>query len=634
MRKPPAELLALIAVAAFIVAFGITPIGNNDVFLHLKTGETILETGTVPRVDDFSALARGNVWIAHEWLSAVLFDLVARAGGLDGLIVLKAGVALAVAALLYAAARTLGAAPIVAIPALILVMLLAAARFMERPHIFSYAMTAVFLLLLARRRTGKRAPIWLFLPVESLWTNLHGGFVLGPALVVLAAAGEAIDSLFADARGGEKQHHRLEAARLAALATVLAFVPLINPYGTALLGFVFSHTASAYTEWIYEWQPPFQSAFRATYMMRYYVVWMVAGALVLLAAGVRAIRRREPLPCGSLPFLLFPFFLALSMRMNRNVTDFALATLPGLTATATGLLAPRIRTPQHRRALLGIGALTLLLAAWLVVYGYPYSPTNRRPFGFGLRRGAAIPVEATDYLAAIGIRGNGFNSYDSGAYLIYRLYPDVRVAMDSRNLHTEEQYREYTRALGDGRVLQSMLGQIDATFVLLAWRKAGLAAARLLRQLGGWSLVYFDDDTVVYLPEKGPLSAVVERDRYRVLDPTLYIAGKLRPSDAAAALAEADRAARGGAWIARLMRIEALSSLGRREEALEEERRILASDPEHDACLNLAVLRFTRGDPPGAEELFRRALELRPGSRAAQQWLRYLAARTPKAPQD
>jgi hypothetical protein len=122
------EAAALAALALLLLILNVTPITNNDLFLHLRTGETILKTGSVPRVDDYSALAGGRPFIAHEWLAGVVFRLVQMALGWNGLILLKALSAIAVAALLYAAARLLGSPPAVAVPALTFVMILASWR--------------------------------------------------------------------------------------------------------------------------------------------------------------------------------------------------------------------------------------------------------------------------------------------------------------------------------------------------------------------------------------------------------------------------------------------------------------------------------------------------------------------------
>jgi tetratricopeptide (TPR) repeat protein len=586
-------------------------------------------------VDDYSALARGRPFTAHEWLSGVLFHLVQRLfgeRGFDALILFKAGIAVAVAWILYRAAAAQGAAPLVAIPCLAWVMILAAARFLERPHIFGYLLTALFLWILARRSAagarGLSGPILLLLPLQVLWANLHGSFLMGPVIVLLAAAGEGIDAILAH-RGGHQAAgvHWREASLLGLLAALLVAACLVNPYGWRLLLFPFELTGSGFMDLIYEWLPPYDKAFRTTYMMRYYVVWAACGALVLGAVLLRARRRGTGWP-ASFPFLLFAATFALSLRMNRNVTDFALATCPAVGAAATRLLAQRgaLQGPSRRAALPAITLALLALAAWFAAVGYPFSPSTRREFGLGL--GAKVPVAAADYMARNGIRGASFNTYGAGAYLVYRFYPAVRVAMDSRNdVYGEDLYAEYRKALVTPAAMRALVRRVDASFIFLEWSQQGMSViARTIRETAdNWRQVYFDDAAVVYVREEGPYADLARRDGYQLLDPSLFAPGDWKPEEATAALQEAERAlARsGGAYIARVMRIDALLSLGRGEEAAFEEARIVDEDPplaHIDILLGLAHLR--RGDRATAQERFRRALELNPYSQAASEGLR------------
>ncbi len=627
-----AEAPAVAALALLALALTITPITNNDLFLHLKTGALVLDSGSVPRVDDYSALARGRPYVAHEWLAAVVFRIVERAGGPDALILFKALVAALVAAALYAAARALGAEPVLVLPGLALAMVLAAARFLERPHIFTYLMTALLLLLLARRAAGKRAPLWAFVPAQVVWANLHGGFLLGPGVVALSSCGALLDGiLFGLAPGARRSRGPdaaralfREGARLAALATVLLAACLVNPYGAGLLRFPFELTGTSFMEQIYEWQPPFSSLFASTYMARYYVVWIATGASVLLAAWVVAMRRGSPPPGGSFPVLLFAAFLALSLRMNRNVTDFALATVPGVSAAATWLAAGH-RGGAWRRSLLPAMVVVLLgLAGWFAVRGYAYSPSNHRPFGLGIGRN--VPVAAADYLEANGVKGNAFNTYAYGAYLVYRFYPEVRVVMDSRNdVYGEDLYARYNRALVDKEALAEMLRRIYASVLFLEWTREGApATSEAVRAAGGWSLVYFDDETLVYLRDDGPWAATVRRDRYALLEPALFRPGALPAEQAPLALKEAARAAagRGGSYMARVMKVDALLALGRHQEASAEEAGILSEDPRlHHIYTYLGLVRLNRGYRQEAAFLFRRALDINPASTAARQGL-------------
>ncbi len=642
----------LAALAALILALNVTPITNNDLFLHLRTGALILETGHVPHVDDYSALAMGRPFIAHEWLAGVVFRLAEVAGrglGPSALIFLKCAVALAVAFALYRAARLWGAAAEVALPCLALVMILAAARFLERPHIFAWLLLALLLVVLARRsaRTRSGRPggwPWGLVAIQVLWTNLHGSFFLGPAVVLLAAGGRALEGAglvpwaLPPGAAGRRDVLR-ESARLGGMALLLVACCLVNPYGAALLRFPFALTGSAFMGLIYEWQPPYTAPFRTTYMAFYYVAWALLGTAVLAFALRRArvddassgISSRDAAP-PDLAFhgLLFAAFLALSLRMNRNVTDFALATFPGVSAVLTWILdaGSRARASasdgrRERRILGWVTALLAALAVWFGLMGYPYSPSGRREMGLGI--GATIPVDAADYLERTGVRGNGFNSYSSGAYLIYRFHPAVRVAMDSRNdVYGEALYADYTRALASAPDLARMLARIDASFLFIEWPQPGVAVtAQAIRSVpGGWKPVYFDDVAIVYLSELGPYAAIAQRDRFDLLDPALFRPGTWTVDEAAAAAREADRAVSlsGRSYIARVMRVEALRGSGRAREARADEERIVAEDPPlaHIHAL-LGLIHLARGENDEAEARLRRSLALNPYSDGARE---------------
>lgn len=612
-------------LALLILALNLTPISNNDIFLHLTTGRLVIETGLVPRLDDYSATAAGRPYIAHEWLAAVIFRIVERSGGLDALIVFKILVMLATGALLYLAGRRLGASPGIALACLGPVMVLAAARCLERPHILSWLLTALFLLLLARRRAGAAASASVFVGLQILWANLHGGFVLGPALVGLAAGGA-----FLDAHLEKRADSRREGARLAGIAGVLVAACLVNPYGAQLLRFPFALAGSRFMTRIYEWQPTIDSRFAGTYMARWYWAWVICGTVAF--AGAIAARRwhGRALPGGSFPVLLFAALFVLSLQMNRNVTDFALATVPGvaMAIASIGRSGWRGRPASADAArpglLIALGGGFVLAAGWFASHGYAYSPSLRRPFGVGVADN--IPVAAADFLEHHGVRGNLFNSYAAGAYLVYRLYPGVRVAMDSRNdVYGETLYAEYRRALEEPDALEALLTRIDARAIVLEWTREGAAqTAAAVHAIDHWVVVHFDDTAIVYLRTDGPLAALAARDGFAHLDPARWRPGHIAAGETAAMLEETARAVdRSPSFVARVMRADALIASGQRREALDLDADLFAEDPplpHLHACLGL--IRLMAGDREGAAARFRRALELRPDFGLAVEGLR------------
>src|SRR5450755_1437748 len=67
---------------------------DGDTGLHLRVGDLILDTGSIPTHDPFSFSKPGGVWFAHEWLTSIVYALLVRAAGLKALVLLT-GVILA-----------------------------------------------------------------------------------------------------------------------------------------------------------------------------------------------------------------------------------------------------------------------------------------------------------------------------------------------------------------------------------------------------------------------------------------------------------------------------------------------------------------------------------------------------------
>ena len=85
-------LMSLLSVLmiTFALLMAVEKVHNNDIWWHLKTGQWILETGTIPDTDPFTFATPGAAWTPHYWLSDVLFATVFGVGGLGGLTLFKA----------------------------------------------------------------------------------------------------------------------------------------------------------------------------------------------------------------------------------------------------------------------------------------------------------------------------------------------------------------------------------------------------------------------------------------------------------------------------------------------------------------------------------------------------------------
>src|SRR5439155_10448246 len=183
----------LLVVIVLLVAQASRFLLDSDTGWQIRAGDWILAHGRVPRVDVFSYTMAGRPWFAWEWLSDVLMSLLHRAGGLAGLV----GAAIVLLAVTYGALFRVmawrGADPFTAFVLTLLAAFASMIHWLARPHLLSIPlMLLAGTLIEAYRRTGTR---WVYAlpPLVAVWANLHGGFVVVVAMLVIYAVGEWLE---------------------------------------------------------------------------------------------------------------------------------------------------------------------------------------------------------------------------------------------------------------------------------------------------------------------------------------------------------------------------------------------------------------------------------------------------------
>src|SRR6266536_3091799 len=172
------------------------PLADVDIGWHIRTGELILATHSIPRTDPFSSTMQGQPWFAWEWLYDALLGILYHAGGLNGVVWLCA---LLVAAIFVILLRLL-LRNRTGLPLAIFLMLLAEGaatiHLYARPHLVSWFFSLLWFVALERWEQPP-APRWLrwFFPVSmALWVNLHGGWLLGITLLAIYTFAAFVES--------------------------------------------------------------------------------------------------------------------------------------------------------------------------------------------------------------------------------------------------------------------------------------------------------------------------------------------------------------------------------------------------------------------------------------------------------
>jgi tetratricopeptide (TPR) repeat protein len=252
----------------------------------------------------------------------------------------------------------------------------------------------------------------------------------------------------------------------------------------------------------------------------------------------------------------------------------------------------------------------------------------------GLGIASNMPVDAVDYIARSRITGRCLPSYNVAAMLIHRTWPEVKVAMDSRNdVYGEKIYLEFVQALQGGGALESYLNRHSVDFLLLTYVQDRTPAIySFLDGSPDWTLVYFDDKHVVYLRTEPRFEEIIRRDGYRLIAPARAEMTEITVEQAPVWLEEAERAVAAAprAWSPLQYKAKALMALSRRDEAIEATRQLLRLSPgAFFAWHDLALLHQSAGRREDAEQAWLSCLSVQPGFRPCQEGLMRLRAGRP-----
>ena len=138
--------------------------------------------------------------------------------------------------------------------------------------------------------------------------------------------------------------------------------------------------------------------------------------------------------------------------------------------------------------------------------GYYDFDKYQRKSEFGGIAQRTYPSKAADFIIDNRIKANIFNDFNSGAYLIGRTYPNIKVFMDGRTeLYGGDFFREYLKIWekGDPEVFEAMVAKYNLTGAFLNSSREDIPADILdyLDEHEDWIPVYFDHDGVFFLKD-------------------------------------------------------------------------------------------------------------------------------------
>jgi len=504
--------VVFLCMFAWILHTGAGLLNDGDTGWHIRTGEGIINTMTVPKADPYSHTMPGTPWTAHEWLSEVVFAVFDRAMGLNGVVVLTASVICMTFLMLYRYMAGGGVGPLMAAVLAAFAGLASSLHWLARPHIFSFPLTLAFFIVLDSYQSGGRDRLrWLPL-LMVLWVNLHAGFMLGLMFVFIYLGGNLVRcALSPDLREEAMQRSK----RLGFIAALTLLATFINPQGYKILFFPFHLIGRRYLmDNIQEFLSPNLHVDRPFEAM----------LLVFLAVFIFS-RKRPNIFEGAIALLL----THMSLYSARYIPLMALAVTPMVGRRAGDALegmsegffgAGAFKMVRERLARLSedvartdsrfdahLWVYTAVAACFAVALNggmlggqrlMDYSQDRER-----------FPVGALDFALKNNISGNMFNNDSWGGYIIYRCYPKYRVFFDGRSdMYGVSFTKEYATI---SRCEPGALDVLDKYKVSWVIYNANAPICRLLAAGGAWKLVYADGTADILLKDVPENRAIIKK---------------------------------------------------------------------------------------------------------------------------
>ncbi|MCX5701722.1 MAG: tetratricopeptide repeat protein [Candidatus Omnitrophica bacterium] len=504
-------IITLVGLFIFVSLNMSYELRDPDIWLHLKTGEYIVQHKTIPSTDIFSSTLLNKQWIDHSWLVQVIFYLVFHFGGPDNLIFLSAIITTFAFLFLFLGVYEERKHLILVAGMLFLTILASKLRFNIRPENFSVLFFSLYIFIL-RKHLHSKACLFFLPMIQLIWVNSHGFFILGPLMAGVFTLAEKLKKSKLLPWDWAKTD-LLDTASYKNLKTVFLLVCLvcfINPYGYkgALYPFWVSFTTIGKSGIFYKHIIELLPTWRFYKIIFSYYI-LIALSLAVFLLNLKTI---------NIAYLtLWLFFLGISFNVNRNIVFFnffaflitADGLIKGFNVKKNNFIENLLGKPTRLLLYLLKYAIIVVLIFWLIRANqsllfkryYIFEENRVKGVLLGIAPGC-YPEKAADFILHNNLPNNIFNEFNNGAYLIYRLFPKNKVFLDGRTeLYGDDFFKNYQKILTvDKDTINDTFAKYNINTVLLTG--IGLDTKDLSKYFfnnPNWTLVYFDESSLVFV---------------------------------------------------------------------------------------------------------------------------------------
>lgn len=521
----PAVFLILVL---FATSYKIS--GDDDIFWHLQIGKYVTENKTVPSEDVFGFATQGAEWIPFEWGFDVLAYNIYNAGGYTLLSIFRSLVFILIFYLIIRLSEKFRINRVIVYFILLILVAGLFERLMIKPQIMSFLFNVliiyIFISYAFLKREGNK--LIYFLPfIFLLWANMHMGVLSGIilfAVFVLSEAAAYFNRKFLYSENNPADKRSL--LKIIMMFVLSAVMLLANPHGLHTYTYVYSHLNMKMMEDVYEWYSPFNDFFSGTIFIYSFYFFITAAAVSMFYFFSRRIL------FSGLSLLVFLF---LSFRSARFSVDFMLLSAVFVIFALNSLVYnTKARAVLEKQYLMPFFATVILVTALLIPGNNLYSIIKfERESGFGVFE-KDYPFGAVKFLKDNKIADQNskpFNTYGCGGYLIWEI-PGTKNFIDSRAIN-DDIYFKFKAINNKQPGFEKLLELYDFDYVLwsfqkLPWNNGELRTSIIsyLSKSNKYRLVYWDDDSFVFVKNDAKYKDVIDKFEYKYANPYFYIVEK------------------------------------------------------------------------------------------------------------
>lgn len=424
----------MLFVFANVAVYLSRPLYDPDFYWHLKTGQWIWQHGSLPHMDTFGippfpdSSPRTEFHFTSYWLLQLIMFAFYSLWGMTGIIIFRwliSGIFL-LAFIRWTDVLDSNVSAVLAIGTILLLEL----YFIERPQFISFVCFGILLVILFRflDQSGNKTLWRTLVPLTllmTIWANMHGGFLIGQAILVYCVIAESIKFYHPSLSPLSKQNFKI--LLISGITALIA--SFINPNAVNLIKYmpiIFDANHYSNTNNLEQ-----LSAFAYLKESHDKTVILYFAVMVLTAGTLLASRYRKNITwlgilagtafMGYQHMRLMPFFL---VSATLFVTKFFETEYPAIKARLA-LFAMLVVTTIYCVGDEFKRVHEVTQNGWIPVYQFP--------------------VRSADFIANNNISGNTYTTVYWGGYMIWRTGPENRIFHDGRMLNVQRAW-EYSNS--------------------------------------------------------------------------------------------------------------------------------------------------------------------------------------------